>query len=171
MPRISDGLFQENVYENAFVTKIATFMKLGIIPESLLKSNLEFTPVDVAAQAIYKIVTNVSKKNRVFHVYNNNFITLENYIEDIKEFGYNLKITTEEDFKQEILKILQDENKKIIIQNITSDLDNNYNLNYNSDIKLNSDFTIKYLNKCGFCWPMISQEYITQFIKLIGKGI
>ena len=26
MPRISDGLFQENVYENAFVTKIATFM-------------------------------------------------------------------------------------------------------------------------------------------------
>ena len=109
-------------------------------------------------------------KHRI-HVYNNNFITLENYIEDIKEFGYNLKITTEEDFKQEILKILQDENKKIIIQNITSDLDNNYNLNYNSDIKLNSDFTIKYLNKCGFCWPMISQEYITQFIKLIGKGI
>ncbi len=171
MPRISDGLFQENVYENAFVTKIATFMKLGIIPESLLKSNLEFTPVDVAAQAIYKIVTNVSKKNRVFHVYNNNFITLENYIEDIKEFGYNLKITTEEDFKQEILKILQDENKKTILQNITSDLDNNYNLNYNSDIKLNSDFTIKYLNKCGFSWSMISKEYITQFIKLIGKGI
>ena len=171
MPRISDGLFQENVYENAFVTKIATFMKLGIIPESLSKSDLEFTPVDVAAQAIYKIVTNTSKKNRVFHVYNNNFITLKDYIEDIKDFGYNLKIVTEDHFRKEILKILQDENQKTILQNITSDLDNNYNLNYNSDIKLNSDFTIKYLNKCGFNWPIISKEYITQFIRLIGKGI
>ena len=171
MPRISDGLFQENVYENAFVTKIATFMKLGIIPESLSKSDLEFTPVDVAAQAIYKIVTNTSKKNRVFHVYNNNFITLKDYIEDIKDFGYNLKIVTEDHFRKEILKILQDEKQKTILQNITSDLDNNYNLNYNSDIKLNSDFTIKYLNKCGFNWPIISKEYITQFIRLIGKGI
>lgn len=171
MPRISDGLFQENTYENAFVSKIATLMKLGVIPELLLKSNLEFTPVDVAAQAIYKIVTNTSKKNKVFHVYNNNFITLEDYTKDIKDFGYNLKIVTEEEFRKEILKILQDEKKKTILQNITSDLDNNYNLNYNSDIKLNSDFTIKYLNKCGFNWPIISKEYITEFIKLIGKEI
>ena len=146
-------------------------MKLGVIPELLLKSNLEFTPVDVAAQAIYKIVTNTSKKNRVFHVYNNNFITLEEYTKDIKDFGYNLRIVTEEDFRKEILKILQDETKKTVLQNIISDLDNNYNLNYNSDIKLNSDFTIKYLNECGFNWPIISKEYITEFIKLIGKEI
>ena len=143
MPRISDGLFQENVYENAFVTKIATFMKLGIIPESLSKSDLEFTPVDVAAQAIYKIVTNTSKKNRVFHVYNNNFITLKDYIEDIKDFGYNLKIVTEDHFRKEILKILQDEKQKTILQNITSDLDNNYNLNYNQ----NEAFGYKKLEK------------------------
>ena len=68
-------------------------------------------------------------------------------------------------------RLFPETNEKTILQNITSDLDNNYNLNYNSDIKLNSDFTIKYLNKCGFNWPIISKEYITQFIRLIGKGI
>ena len=171
MPRISDSVFQENIKENAFVTKIKAFMELGIIPEYLLNIPLEFTPVDVAAQAIYKIITNPSEQNRIFHVYNHNNITLEQYLDIIKNFGYNIKIVSEAVFKENILKILQDEDRKINLQNIASDLDNNYHLNYNSDITLNSDFTIKYLKKCKFNWPRISKEYLINFIKLIRKEI
>ena len=38
-----------------------------------------------------------------------------NSIEDIKDFGYNLKIVTEDHFRKEILKILQDEKQKTIL--------------------------------------------------------
>ena len=167
MPRLSDGIFQENVKENAFMTKIADFMKLGMIPDYLLDSVLEFTPVDIAAQAIYKIVTNISNQNRIFHVYNHNYITLESYFKIIKNFEYEMKVVNEIEFKEKVLDILQDEKKKINFENIASDLDNNYHLNYNSDIVLNSEFTIKYLQKCGFDWPVISREYLIRFIKLI----
>lgn len=171
MPRLRDGVFQENIKENAFITKIKAFMELGMIPDYLLNSPLEFTPVDVTAQAIYKIVTNPSEQNRIFHVYNHNTVTLDKYLDLIKNFGYDMKIVTEDEFKENISKLLQNEDKKIDLQNITSDFDNNYHLNYNSDIILNSDFTVKYLKKCKFNWPRISTEYLINFIKLIRKGI
>ena len=171
MPRLCDGQFQENINENAFITKVALFMKLGIVPEYLLENQLEFTPVDIAANAIYKIVTNFSKTNRIFHVYNHNVVTLKDYFDIIKEFGYKMDVVPDTIFKKQILEILKNEQKKVNLQNIVSDLDNNYHLNYNSDITLNSDFTIKYLNNCGFNWPIISKEYITEFIKLIGREI
>ena len=78
-----------------------------------------------------------------------------------------MKVFNEIEFKEKVLDILQDEKKKINFENIASDLDNNYHLNYNSDIVLNSEFTIKYLQKCGFDWPVISREYLIRFIKLI----
>ena len=171
MPRLRDGLFQENIKENAFITKIKDIMELGIIPEYLLDMPLEFTPVDTAAHVVYKLITNKSDINRIFHVYNHNIITLDEYIEIIKEFGYNLKVVKEDIFKENIDLILKDENKKIKLQNIVSDLDNNYHLNYNGDINLNSDFTIKYLKKCEFNWPRISKEYVINFIKLMREEI
>ena len=171
MPRLSDGLFQENIKENAFLTKINDIMKLGMIPEYLLEMPMEFTPVDTAAQAIYKLVTNYSKTNKIFHVYNHNMNTLDEYLEIIKEFGFNVKVMPENMFKENISNIIKNENKKNNLQNIVSDLDNNYHLNYNGDIKLNSSFSIKYLQKCKFNWPTITKEYIINFIKLMGKEI
>lgn len=171
MPRLCDGQFQENINENAFITKVALFMKLGIVPEYLLENQLEFTPVDIAANAIYKIVTNFSKTNRIFHVYNHNVVTLKDYFDIIKEFGYKMDVVPDTIFKKQILEILKNEQKKVNLQNIVSDLDNNYHLNYNSDITLNSNFTISYLKNCKFDWPTISNDYISKFIELIRKEI
>lgn len=171
MPRLCDGQFQENINENAFITKVALFMKLGIVPEYLLENQLEFTPVDIAANAIYKIITNFSKTNRIFHVYNHNVVTLKDYFDIIKEFGYKMDVVPDTIFKKQILEILKNEQKKVNLQNIVSDLDNNYHLNYNSDITLNSNFTISYLKNCKFDWPTISNDYISKFIELIRKEI
>lgn len=171
MPRLSDGLFQENIKENAFVTKLASFMQIGIMPKNMLSSELEFTPVEIAGNAIYKIITNNCKKNKVFHIYNHNVVTLENYLKIISEKGYNMKVLEEDAFKKKVLEIIQNEKEKTVVQNLATDLDNNYNLDYNSDVILKSDFTIKYLEKCGFHWPKISKEYIVKFIELMRKEI
>lgn len=169
MPRLRDGVFQENIQENAFVNKFADFMKLSIIPDYLLENRIEFTPIDLAAQAIYKIVTNYSNQNRIFHIYNHNTITIAEYAKFIKDFGYNMKVVSKESFKENILKILQNEDKKTYIQNIASNFDDNYNLNYNKDTVLNSDFTIEYLKECEFNWPKISKKYLINFIDLIRR--
>ena len=144
-------------------------MKLSIIPDYLLENRLEFTPIDLAAEAIYKIITNYSNKNRVFHIYNHNTITVAEYARFIKNFGYNMKVVSKDSFKESILKILQNEDKKSYIQNIASNFDDNYNLNYNKDTILNSDFTINYLKECEFNWPKISEKYLNNFINLIRR--
>lgn len=167
MPRLSDGLFQENVKENAFVTKLAAFIKLGIIPDYLLKSALEFTPVDLAAKAIYKIVTNPSEENKIFHIYNNKTVSLNRFLRLLKKFGYDVNVLSENEFKNAITDILKNDDKRIYLQNIANDLDGNYHLNYGGSILLNSDFTIKYLRKCNFRWPKITNDYLIEFIKLL----
>lgn len=171
MPRLSDNIFQENILENAFVTKLAAFIKLGILPDYLLKTELEFTPVDSAAQAIYKIVTHPSKKNRVFHIYNHKTILLNKFLRLLKKFNYYIKVLPEKEFKEISMQILENNDKKLYLQNIANDFDSNYHLNYLGSIKLNSNFTIKYLKKCNFKWPKIKNNYLINFIKLLRKVI
>lgn len=171
MPRLSDGLFQENVLENAFVTKLASFIKLGMIPEYLLKSPLEFTPVDIAANAIYKIVTNPSKENRVFHIYNDKTVSLNKFLRLLKKFGYNINVLSEDEFRFAITNILQNDDKRNYLKNIANDFDSDYHLNYNGHVLMNSDFTIKYLKKCKFKWPKIKNDYLIEFIKLLKEVI
>lgn len=167
MPRQSDYLFQENIMQNAFVTKIAAFMKLGMIPEYLLKSPLEFTPVDTAAHAIYKLITNPSEKNRIFHIYNHKTISLSKFLKMTKNFGYDIKVLNESEFKSKSVEIIKNNNERNSLQNIANDFDNNYHLNYNGSIVLKSNFTIKYLKNCGFKWPKIKNKYLINFIKLL----
>lgn len=171
MPRLSDGLFQENILENAFVTKLAAFMRLGMLPDYLLKGPLEFTPVDSAAQAIYKLITHPSKENRVFHIYNHKTITLNKFLKIIKKFGYDIKVLSENEFKNSAIDILQNDDERNSLRNIANDFDSNYHLNYNGSIMLKSDFTIKYLKKCKFKWPRIQSKYLIKFIKLLREVI
>ena len=62
--RSSDGKFQINSDENAFLSRLKSFIKIGLVPENLLQTNLEFTPVDDCAKAIILIMQNYNKKQR-----------------------------------------------------------------------------------------------------------
>ena len=68
MPRYEDGVFQENALDNAFVNRIISFIKIGSIPKYLLKTPLEFAPIDYSAKAVYHIITHNVDKNRIFHL-------------------------------------------------------------------------------------------------------
>ncbi len=53
--RYSDGMFQKNIKDNAFVRRLKSFIEIGAFPQKkLLKHALEFTPVDLCADAIIK---------------------------------------------------------------------------------------------------------------------
>ena len=142
-------------------------MKLGVVQEKFLEHELEFTPVDWAAQAIYKLIINPSEQNRIFHLYNHNIIPIEEYLEIANSLDDKIQVVSEETFKQRILNLLND--GEIDLQNLISVLDDEYHLYYHSEINLNSNFTVKYLDRCKFNWPIISKEYLIDFIKLIRK--
>ena len=134
------------------------------IPEYLKDGYLEFTPIDSTAQAINKIIKYTQKENRIYHIFNHNHVYIEQILKNIKE----IDIIDNAQFKQKIKKILKSSDSNIL-NTLLNDLDKDLNLNYNSNIKLKSDHSIKLLELYGFEWPKIGQNYINYILKLI-KG-
>ena len=168
MPRYSDGVFQENLNDNSFLTKFASFVKAGIMPEYMLKHILNFTPVDCASNAVMKLVLHPSNTNKIFHIYNNKNISVKKYL---KKTEFKVTILSEEDFVKKIRNILENEFEKDTIKNIVDDFDKNLHLNYVHDIITKSKFTTNYLRKTNFRWPKISKEYIEKFDKILRRVI
>ena len=67
--RYSDLKFQYNAEDNAFANRINTLISLKIFPENNKDMYLEFTPVDVTAEAIIKIMQYFNTRHNMFHLY------------------------------------------------------------------------------------------------------
>lgn len=163
MGRFSDGTFQKNVDENAYINRLISFSKIKSIPDYLLSGYLEFTPVDCCADAILKIIQHSTTNNRVFHLLNPNVINLDEFLKLYCKRYEKIDIISNVEFKKRMKHILSLENADSLINGIISDLDENMELVYGSKIKLNSEFTEKYLKNIGFKWPKIDTSYIIKF--------
>lgn len=171
MPRIKDFKFQENAKDNAYISRIIAFLKLGAIPESIKNIHLEFTPIDSAANAIIKIIQSPSSTNRIFHLLNHNYVYLDSILKILKKINLKIDILPENNFKDLISETLNNKKSKDILNLLINDFDNNLNLLYKNSIIINSDFTINYLNNLNFAWPEIKKEYLIAVIKLIRRLI
>ena len=67
--RVSDGLFQKNISENAFYRSIKLMRAVGYVPS--LRWGVDITPVDFAARVIVDSLLNDTKDTVVRHVCNN----------------------------------------------------------------------------------------------------
>lgn len=161
--RYSDGIFQINKLENAMHNRIQTFITLGCVPEYLKDFPIEFTPVDYLAKAIIKSIEYYNKSINILHLYNPNHIIVT---ELIKAISKKSLIVSGEEFKKILKQTLKDPNKRNIISSIINDMDADFNLVYSSDIRLNNDFTTKFLEKTGFKWPIIDRKYIKLILYL-----
>ena len=162
--RYSDGKFQINVSENAFINRIKSVLKLGVIQKKFAKHELEFTPVDSCAKAIIKIMES-NPKFTVFHLYNNNLIGIKKVLEILNTLGEEIRFVSDDEFKEKINLALKDPILKNDISGIITDLDENKLLNLINYIIPNCDFTNKYLQKIGFKWPKIDETYIKKYIE------
>lgn len=170
MPRYSDGLFQENISENAYLNRLSAFINLKILPESIINSYLEFTPIDYCADAIIKIIQYPNNTNKIFNLFNHNHIYLTQLLQMLKELNYNINVINTNEFKNTIKNIINDTNKQHLISNLSNDFGENFDLNYTSNIKIKSDFTIEFLDKLDFKWPIIDINYIKYILKIINES-
>ena len=161
--RYSDGHFQINVSENAFINKIHSFLQIKSVPDYLLKQLIEFTPVDLCAEAIVKL--GCSKTNfNIFHLFNNNFITFEYLISIASKLGLNIKTVNENEFKNLVHELVKIENKKDYVSGIINDFDKTGKLNYNSSVEIKNEITNSVLENINFKWPIINENYIKKYI-------
>ena len=161
--RYSDAKFQINASENAFVNRINYILKLGVLQEGFKDHSTEFAPVDLCATAILKIMQSNPCFN-VFHIFNNKLISFSNLIDFINNLGIKLDFVSDKKFSDTVTYFLSDPKLKNEISGIVTDLDSNKLFKLNANILLDSEFSISYLQKLGFEWPPINEEYIKKYI-------
>lgn len=164
--RYSDGAFQVNISENAFINRIRSFIQIGSVPTSLRNLCVEFTPVDICADAVVNLV---KYKNdfTIFHVFNNNTITFEELIRKLAKLGIVLDFVDDTDFSKRVKFLAQNENTKNLVTGIINDFSKNKKIEYVTNIKMDNTFTNKYLKRLLFRWPKINEKYILKYISYL----
>ena len=162
--RMSDGYFQINPYENAFLVRLVTFLNLHILPQELLGQYLEFTPVDSCGDAIITVLQNKNLSQTIYHIYNNHHLDMIDFITYIKDLGIHMKIVTDKEFSKQMTKMLKNKEQKAKISGIVNDLTSDKKLEYTSHIQITAEETIHFLQKVQFEWPKIEKSYIEKYI-------
>lgn len=161
--RFSDGVFQINVSENAFLNRIHSFLQIGCVPESLKMLPIEFSPVDICASAIVNL-TLYKNPFTIFHVYNQNYMTFEKLVKLFNSLNVKLDFVDDKVFNKKIETLSKNPETKYMISGIVNDFSKNKEIKYASNIKLDNIFTNKYLGRIIFRWPKINEKYISKYI-------
>jgi len=148
--RFSDGRFQINEKENLFYQLLEIISNQKILPETILKSQIEFTPVDLAAEAFYKLFKFQQKTIDMYHIFNNSTLKLKDFC---KITNNKFKFLPYLEFKQKM------QNNPLILAAI------DYFANYSNDYKKFSNAkTLVFLKKNDFTWTKPDKEYINKII-------
>ena len=145
-------------------------LKFHIVPDSLFNEYLEFTPIDECANAIVTLLSNTNIDKYVFHIFNQNYISVREFINYTKSIGFETEILTGNRFKSTILELCNELPKDNILKGIVNNLDDQYGLSLHSEIAQNNNFTNHYLNSCHFHWSKIDATYLNKIINHIKKN-
>ena len=154
MPRMSDGKFQKNADTNAFLMAIKAIVDSKVISRDLLSLPLEFSPVDLCAEFILKLLINNSSQS-IYHILNDKCISVLELKTLLKFFNAEILEVDLNTFISAVGKNASEYTKEYILRNNL----NNYNL----------DITLHYLNQLNLHWPQVDVKYMKKLFNII-KG-
>lgn len=163
--RFSDGVFQKNYESNAFLKRMKAILKMGIFPDYLNDLYLEFTPVDEAADALMRIIRYFNTKQTVFHINSNKVIYINELLVYLNQLGYHMSMVDGREFTKVLREMGEQNDGKFVFETFINDLDTNDRLIYDSNIRIENEFTVEYLRQLGFEWNDMGFGYLEKYIK------
>lgn len=167
--RYSDGGFQQNFENNAFYNILMMILNYHILPNTMLNEFLEFTPVDYCAKSILNLAFNIDVNKYVFHLFNDNYISVSELLKIFKNLGFETTIFSGSEFKQKIIELCNKYPQENILKGIVNDLDDTLGLSYLDSVNQKNLYTNSCLENLNFKWPNINQEYIEKIIKYLRR--
>ncbi len=161
--RTKDYKFQPNYKENAFLTRVKAIMEFGMFPDYLMPLYSEFSPVDLTAEGIVKIAQYADKQT-IFHVNSNRPVYFTRFLEIVHSLGISMKVVDKDIFNQEQGKTIKNSKTEYIFEAFQNDMDEQGSLVYDSNIRIENDFTLWFLKLVGFEWNETDFEYIRGYI-------
>lgn len=167
--RYSDGVFQKNYESNAFLKRVKAVLDMGVLPDYLMNQYAEFTPIDVAANAVMRIVRHFSTEQTVFHINSTKVMYLGKLVRCFAALGYPVDVISGKEFTEKLRLTAKQSGLEHIFETFINDLDENDKLNYDSNIHIENYYTVAYLKLLGFEWPRIDMEYLQKYVYYFKK--
>ncbi|WP_183147904.1 non-ribosomal peptide synthetase [Chryseobacterium nematophagum] len=163
MGRESDGEFQINFSNNAFVNYLKSYKVLGVFPLNQMTNAVEVSPIDRVAEAVAVLAT-TPEKMIVFHPYNNYKINMAVIVKAFNDYGYKIDLTSEVDFSARISELLRHPDKAIYLQGLihSGTLDENLSI-----VESDNNNTTRILYHLGFYWNPLNTDYIYKLIEML----
>ena len=166
--RVSDYKFQPNYTSNAFLTRVKAILEFGLFPDYLMSLYAEFSPIDKTAEGIVKIAQ-YANKQCVFHLNSNKVIYFERFLEVVHKLGIPMKVISGVEFNRALQETIKQSNTEYIFEAFQNDMDEQGRLVYDSNIRIENDFTLWFLKNVGFEWNETDMEYISGYIDYFRK--
>ena len=167
--RHSDGVFQKNHESNAAAKRIKSVLELGMVPDYLMDIYCEFTPIDEAANAVMSIVRHFGTEQTVFHINSIKVVYLDKLVEYFNALGFDMEVVDGKSFTEALRQTAKQAGMEHIFETFINDMDENDRLNYDSNIRIENDFTVQYLKMIGFEWSDIGIEYLRKYVEYFKK--
>ena len=167
--RHSDGEFQINFTTNSAMGRLKAFAMLGCAAYDQLDTTMEFSPIDAVASAVVEL-SKTPDECTVFHVFNNQNISMEGIFHELGELGYNISYVEREEFGKAFAKAQADPEKASELTSIMAYMQvpgDRETIRF----KRQCEYTMQVLYRLGFAWPVTTWDYIERFVSaLSGLG-
>ena len=156
--RISDGEFQMNRKTNAFTRQITSYAQIGIAPESLYNSTVNFSPVDDVAKMIVALAM-LPKQYSVFHVYPPKEVEYRRLFETLQRLGHEIRIVPDEAFERRVRELSETEEGRKALEGIFVERPD---LRYRQTAVVDA-FTQEMITALRLDWNEISEGYLENY--------
>lgn len=162
--RQTDFKFQPNYRQNAFLTRVKAILEFGMFPDYLIPLYSEFSPIDATAEGIVKIAQYANRQT-VFHLNSNKHIYFDRFLEVVHKLGIKVNVVDGAVFHEALEQTVKDAGMEYIFKAFQNDMDSQGRLLYDSNIRIDNDFTVWFLKKLGFEWTKTDLQYIRGYIE------
>ena len=165
-PRAADGEFQVNMNANASMGRLKAFKLIGACPYQALEGQIEFTPIDQAAQAMV-LLAQTPLENCVFNVSNNHIVPMDDILTRLEKIdGKPLEYIEMADFTQRMEQANADPAKARILAPLVA-YQQSAAETEGVETLASTVFTMQVLHRLGFRWNHTSSEYVDLIFEML----
>ncbi len=162
MSRNSDGEFQINFLHNGFMRGLKGYKILKCFPVGGLSQAVEFSPIDLTAQAILRL-SQTNRELTVFHPYNNHTVYMADVLAEMNAYGFGISVVSDAAFDAALRAGMADPEVAPAISGLIVYL-NSDTVNHIYPIDPENHFTTEVLYRISHRWPLTNESYLNKSI-------
>lgn len=162
--RIRDGEFQMNMKTNNFTRCLSSYVKIGMVPQSVFDSSVNFSPVDEVARMIVSLSA-ADRNNAVYHVSPEKETAFADIFAALRENRHDVKTVPDVDFEDLLNEYKHDSDKQETVEGLLTEKPNG---DYH-DVLLTQKDTSCVLRLLEKQWAPITEEYLKTYISALDQ--